>query len=118
MIAESRAEFHAAMAGASIRSVDAGGLVNPPCVVLFPADGWLTPRTLGGGYEIAWRFVAVTGKADMVAGVAEIDTLAEATVAALLPLRGWDSAELDRPGPIQFEGLTEYYGVPGRIVHR
>ena len=86
-LTDARSQLAAALTAAGIRSTFSGRLAAP-CVLIEPAEPWLSREALGRGLESRWRCTAIAGRTDTQSAYDELAAMIDAIDGALLTLRG------------------------------
>lgn len=116
-ITASRLALGQALATAGLRVSYDPGMVQPPAVLVTPADPWVSPSNLvTRSRALRWRLVAVAGRTDATVTLEDLEDLVAATLLAVHTLDGWGTPTYDAPGTVDLGG-AQYLAAMGRVDH-
>ena len=87
-LTDERARLAAALGAAGVRTTY-GGRLSAPCVLVEPAEPWISREALArGAIESRWRCTAIAARSDTQAAYDELAAMIDTIDGALLTLRG------------------------------
>ena len=84
---DARARLADALTGSGV-AVAFGGRFAAPCVLIEPADPWVSRERASRPMESRWRVTAIAGSSDTLGAYDELGDMVDAIDRALLSIRG------------------------------